>query len=212
MRWTERQRAMLREMGVRLWERDSATELAGGDVLIDEAPAEAAAAVAAPPPAAAPWPAATPSSTRVASDWPPADWLVVGDALEATAGEDPARLLGHMLRAARLSQDATTRAGRACHFALSAATRQQLDAVLERVRPRMILALGRAAAEVLLDVDEPLGRLRGQVHRRAGVRVVVSFPLAYLLRNPSEKAKAWADLCLAVGSLESDADAAAPLA
>src|ERR1019366_56995 len=48
----------------------------------------------------------------------------------------------------------------------------------------------RVAAEALLGVDEPLGRLRGKVHERAGVSVVVTFALAYLLRNPTEKAKA----------------------
>ena len=44
----------------------------------------------------------------------------------------------------------------------------------------------------------PLGKLRGQVHQYQGVPVVVSYPPAYLLRAPHDKAKAWADLCLAM--------------
>jgi uracil-DNA glycosylase family 4 len=209
MRWSERQRAMLLEMGVRMWEREAAPSgLADGAVEIEEAHAEEAR------PDAAVWAAPSPAlpSAPTGVEWQPADWLIVGEPFDAAAGAataaaDQARLLAHMLQAIHVSRDASTREARACHFALAESTRPQLDAALEGVRPRLIVALGRAAAEVLLDVDEPLGRLRGKVHQRAGVRVVVSFPLAYLLRNPSEKAKAWADLCLAVRSLEGDAGA-----
>lgn len=65
------------------------------------------------------------------------------------------------------------------------------------VRPRLILALGRFAVQSLLRTDEPIGRLRGRVHRYEGVPVVVSYHPAYLLRQPAEKARAWDDLCLA---------------
>ena len=212
MRWSERQRAMLLEMGVRMWERELAPSgsVDGGvvEVEAERRPVEATRPDAAPRPES---PSAAPSaSTGV--EWQPADWLVVGEPFDAAAGAatgagDQARLLAHMLQAVHVSRDASTREARACHFALAEGTRSTLDAALEAVRPRLILALGRAAAESLLDVDEPLGRLRGKLHQRAGVRVVVSFPLAYLLRNPSEKAKAWADLCLAVRSLEGEAGA-----
>jgi DNA polymerase len=53
----------------------------------------------------------------------------------------------------------------------------------------------------LLGAAAPLGGLRGRVHGHDGVPVVVTFSLAYLLRHPAEKAKAWADLCLAVRAL-----------
>lgn len=65
------------------------------------------------------------------------------------------------------------------------------------LRPRLILALGRFAVNALLASDEPIGRLRGRVHRYRGVPVVVSYHPAYLLRNPADKARAWDDLCLA---------------
>ncbi len=65
------------------------------------------------------------------------------------------------------------------------------------VQPRILLALGRFAVQTLLDSEEPIGRLRGRVHDWHGVPLVVSYHPAYLLRSPADKAKAWADLCLA---------------
>ena len=78
---------------------------------------------------------------------------------------------------------------------------------IELVQPKLILALGRFAAQSLLagvvpDVERlPLGKLRGQVYQVAGRPVVVSYHPAYLLRSPAEKGKAWADLCLAMEHL-----------
>jgi len=69
------------------------------------------------------------------------------------------------------------------------------------VQPRIILAMGRFAIQQLLGTDEPVGRLRGRLHQYQGVPVVVSYHPAYLLRQPSEKAKAWEDLCLAASVL-----------
>ena len=66
------------------------------------------------------------------------------------------------------------------------------------VRPRIILAMGRFAVQSLLQTTEPIGRLRGRVHRYQGVPVVVTYHPAYLLRNLPDKAKAWVDLCLAM--------------
>jgi uracil-DNA glycosylase len=68
---------------------------------------------------------------------------------------------------------------------------------IELLRPRLILAMGRFAVQALLRSDEPLGRLRGRVHDYQGVPLVVTYHPAYLLRQPAEKAGAWADLCLA---------------
>jgi DNA polymerase len=65
------------------------------------------------------------------------------------------------------------------------------------VQPRIILAMGRFAVQSLLRTDAPIGRLRGQVHAYQGVPLVVTYHPAYLLRNLPDKAKAWADLCLA---------------
>jgi DNA polymerase len=68
------------------------------------------------------------------------------------------------------------------------------------VQPRIILAMGRYAVQSLLRSDEPIGRLRGRVHRYQGVPLIVTYHPAYLLRNLDDKAKAWDDLCLAMAT------------
>ena len=70
------------------------------------------------------------------------------------------------------------------------------------VKPRVIVAMGRFAVQALLKTTEPIGRLRGRVHHYEGVPVIVSYHPAYLLRTPTDKGKAWADLCLAMDTLE----------
>jgi DNA polymerase len=72
---------------------------------------------------------------------------------------------------------------------------------IELVQPRLLLAMGRFAVQSLLDSGEPIGRLRGRVHRFGSRPVVVTYHPAYLLRNPADKARAWADLCLAAEQL-----------
>jgi uracil-DNA glycosylase family 4 len=73
---------------------------------------------------------------------------------------------------------------------------------IELVRPRLLLAMGRFAAQSLLATDEPIGRLRGRVHRWRDTPVVVTYHPAYLLRTLADKARAWDDLCLAASILE----------
>lgn len=71
---------------------------------------------------------------------------------------------------------------------------------IELVNPRIILCVGRIAAQNLLSTDTAIGKLRGKVHR-LGARqrpVVVTYHPAYLLRSPGEKRKAWEDLQLAL--------------
>ena len=68
---------------------------------------------------------------------------------------------------------------------------------IELVRPRVILAMGRFAVQALLRSSEPIGKLRGRVHRYQGVPLVVTYHPAYLLRSLPDKARAWDDLCLA---------------
>jgi DNA polymerase len=77
-----------------------------------------------------------------------------------------------------------------------------LQRQIELVRPRLLLAMGRFAAQALLQSDEPIGRLRGRLHRWRDTPVVVTYHPAYLLRNPADKARAWADLCLAADQLQ----------
>lgn len=68
---------------------------------------------------------------------------------------------------------------------------------IELVKPRVILAMGRFAVQSLLRSNEPIGRLRGRVHRYQGVPLIVTYHPAYLLRNPEDKSRSWDDLCLA---------------
>jgi DNA polymerase len=165
----------------------------------------------------------------------PVDWLIVGEAPgenEDIAGEpfvgQAGKLLDNMLLAMRLQRgnDDTARPGVAKNIFITnvlkcrppanrnpdAAELAQCEPYLKRqielLQPKMILALGKFAAQSLLqdsvpDVQKiPLGKLRGQVHSYLGVPVVVSYHPAYLLRSLGDKAKAWDDLCLAMTQLK----------
>lgn len=72
-----------------------------------------------------------------------------------------------------------------------------LDRQIALISPSVILAVGRIAAHQLLDSDLPLGRMRGKQYRIEGhnAPVVVTYHPAYLLRSPTQKRKAWQDLC-----------------
>lgn len=165
---------------------------------------------------------------------PQVDWLIVGEAPgenEDLAGEPfvgPAgKLLDNMLLAIGLQRgdDAPARAGLSTSVFITnvlkcrppanrnpdpaevAQCEPYLKRQVELLQPKMILALGKFAAQSLLQdsVPElhkiPLGKLRGQVHSYLGVPVVVSYHPAYLLRSLGDKAKAWDDLCLAMAQL-----------
>jgi uracil-DNA glycosylase len=70
---------------------------------------------------------------------------------------------------------------------------------IELVNPTLLLCVGRIAAQTLLETTDPIGKLRGVVHRIAADRpMVVTYHPAYLLRTPGDKRKAWADLVLAM--------------
>jgi len=73
---------------------------------------------------------------------------------------------------------------------------------IELIKPKLIVALGKTASTALLGKDAPLGSLRGKVHDFNGIPLVVTYHPAYLLRSPSEKAKTWQDLCLAVDTMQ----------
>jgi len=76
------------------------------------------------------------------------------------------------------------------------ACRSYLDAQIAHVKPKLIVALGRIAAQRLLTTEEPLSRLRGPLHQYglSQTPVFVTYHPAYLLRSPKEKAKSWEDL------------------
>ncbi|MET3820075.1 uracil-DNA glycosylase family 4 [Burkholderia sp. PvR073] len=81
------------------------------------------------------------------------------------------------------------------------------------VKPKLIVALGRFAAQTLLKTDASIASLRGRVHTYEGVPVIVTYHPAYLLRSLQDKSKAWADLCLARDTFQQagDADATGPV-
>lgn len=81
-----------------------------------------------------------------------------------------------------------------------AACSNYLERQINTVRPRLILALGRVAAQNLLGTETPIGKMRGKRYHygEQSVPVVVTYHPAYLLRSPREKKKSWQDLQLAM--------------
>lgn len=144
-----------------------------------------------------------------------ADWMIIGEAPgaeEDRRGEPfvgrAGKLLDEMLRSVGLDRDAVFIANilkcrppnnRDPAVEEAASCRVYLERQIELVSPKLILAVGRIAAQHLLKTDAPLGRLRGQKHYLDGgqLPVVVTYHPAYLLRSPTQKRKAWQDLCLA---------------
>ena len=153
------------------------------------------------------------------------DWLIVTDPPsqeEERSGKlfvnTEGELLDAMLMALGLSRENATERG---HVTLVPVVKcrapdqrnphaeelQQCRAYLERqvalLQPQVVVAMGRWAVQSLLTptsaelAAQPLGKLRGQVHRFANTPVVVTYHPQSLLRTPLDKAKAWADLCLA---------------
>ncbi|QDT67898.1 Uracil DNA glycosylase superfamily protein [Planctomycetes bacterium MalM25] len=83
----------------------------------------------------------------------------------------------------------------------SRACRRFLTRQLDLIDPEYICCLGRVAAQNFLETTTPIGRLRGQIHNHAGRKVVCTYHPAYLLRNPSAKKDAWADLQMLMAEL-----------
>lgn len=158
----------------------------------------------------------------------PADWLVLGeppDEEEERSGgafAGPAgQLLDNMLRALRLRRSDGTDAEPAklayltnvvkCRPAVVRIPQPQellacepfLQREIALVRPKVILAMGRFAAQALLQGSQPeaatlpLGKLRGQTYHYQGLPVIVTYHPSYLLRSQADKARAWLDLCRA---------------
>ena len=67
---------------------------------------------------------------------------------------------------------------------------------MEAIGPEVIVALGSVAAQHLLDVTTPIGRMRGRWHKYGDTRVMPTFHPAYLLRNPAEKRKVFEDMIM----------------
>ena len=154
-----------------------------------------------------------------------AHWMVVGEApgeQEDRQGEPfvgaAGQLLGRMLAALHITRQAEGEAAQRVYIANTLKCRPArnrkpgaeeitqcepfLARQIELLKPRIILAMGRLPVQALLRSDEPIGRLRGRVHRYQGVPLVVTYDPAYLLRNQPDKARAWEDLCLAADTVQ----------
>jgi uracil-DNA glycosylase len=80
-----------------------------------------------------------------------------------------------------------------------------LQRQIELIQPKMIVALGKVASNALLRKDATLASLRGKLHDYSGIPLIVTYHPAYLLRSPTEKSKAWQDLCFAVRARDGEA-------
>jgi len=144
-----------------------------------------------------------------------ADWLIIGEAPgaeEDRQGEPfvgPAgQLLTKMLQAVGLTREQVYIANilkcrppnnRDPKPEEMALCENFLNAQIKLIKPKIILAVGRIAAQNLLKSDTAIGRLRGQCYHYGEQKIplVVRYHPAYLLRSPQEKRKAWNDLKLA---------------
>ena len=158
-----------------------------------------------------------------------AHWLVVGDPPDQDEDRAGAPFVGaagvlldNMLKAVGASRTGSGATGAylsnvvKCrpphgHIAQSAELAQcamYLQREIALIQPKVIVAMGRLAIQVLLGeqpelATQPLGKLRGSVYRYQGVPVVVTYHPKVLLRASADKAKAWADLCLAANVVQS---------
>ncbi|HEY2025262.1 uracil-DNA glycosylase [Paraburkholderia sp.] len=143
-----------------------------------------------------------------------ADWMLIGEAPgenEDRQGEPfvgPAgKLLDNMLHSLALARGTNVYIANVLKCRPPGNRNPQPDEVarcepyLQRqvalVKPKLIVALGRFAAQSLLKTEASISSLRARVHSYEGVPVIVTYHPAYLLRSLPDKAKAWADLCLA---------------
>jgi DNA polymerase len=151
-----------------------------------------------------------------------AHWMIVGEApgAEEDARGEPfvgqaGKLLDNMLASIGLTRQGETEStvyianvlkcrppgNRNPEPAEAAACEPFLERQIALIRPALIVVMGRVAAQALLSTEATIASLRGRVHALTvdarTIPVVVTYHPAYLLRNLADKAKSWADLCLA---------------
>lgn len=141
-----------------------------------------------------------------------ADWLFVGEgpgAEEDARGEpfvgQAGKLLDSMLAAIGLKRGEDVYIANAVKCRPpenrtptpeeTATCRPYLERQIELIRPKLIVALGRPAAQTLLQTEIKIAAARGRLHDYAGIPLIVTYHPAYLLRTLPDKAKAWEDLC-----------------
>lgn len=144
-----------------------------------------------------------------------ADWLFIGEAPgadEDAQGEpfvgQAGKLLDSMLAALKLKRGANVYIANVLKSRPPNNRNPQPDEIvaclpyLKRqialLEPKIIVALGRFAAQTLLATEASISSLRGRVHQYESVPLIVTYHPAYLLRSLPEKAKAWQDMCFAV--------------
>lgn len=81
--------------------------------------------------------------------------------------------------------------------------RPYLERQIELIQPKLIVALGRPAAQTLLQAEVKIGAARGKLHAYKDIPLIVSYHPAYLLRTLLDKAKAWEDLCFMRQTMQS---------
>ena len=140
-----------------------------------------------------------------------AEWMLIGEAPGAEEDRlgDPfvgqaGRLLDNMLAAIDLSRGRNVYIANVLKCRPPGNRNPQPEEVakcsphllrqIELVKPRLILAMGRFAAQTLLGTDASIASLRGRVHQYAGLPLIVTYHPAYLLRAPEEKRKTWEDI------------------
>ena len=121
-----------------------------------------------------------------------ADWVFVGDV--PTDG-DAGVLLDKMLIAIQLQRGKNV-------YLTQLTEPDYFKRQIALIQPKLIVAFGEKAAQSLLGSNEPLDAVRGQVHQYQGVSLVASYAPTHLLQHTQDKAKAWADLCLARSTIE----------
>ncbi len=73
---------------------------------------------------------------------------------------------------------------------------------IELIKPKLIIALGKVAAQNLLNTGATIASLRGKLHEYSGIPLIVTYHPAYLLRIQPDKAKVWEDLCFARNTMQ----------
>lgn len=143
-----------------------------------------------------------------------AQWMLVGEGPgeEEDAQGEPfvgqaGKLLDNMLAAIELSREKNVyitnvvkcRPPENHHPAAQevASCAPYLQRQIDLLQPKLIIALGKVAADQLLGREATIVSLRGKIHLVQGIPLIVTYHPAYLLRSPMDKAKAWEDLCLA---------------
>lgn len=148
-----------------------------------------------------------------------ADWFFVGEAPgenEDLQGKpfvgEAGQLLTQMLRAMSLTREEVFIANilkcrppqnRDPHVDEIAHCRDYLRRQMALVKPKIIIAVGRIAAQTLLETHTTIGKLRGQVHHLENTPLIAIYHPSYLLRSLTEKRKAWQDLQFALQTFKS---------